>query len=70
MKSTSADTVSVEILDQATMDLKLEQAVDALSQRARERRCGITVTRTGPGTFTASLDRGVPYGTTREASTW
>ncbi|SFU11757.1 hypothetical protein SAMN04487915_111167 [Arthrobacter sp. ov118] len=70
MKSSSADTVTVRILIRSEMDPRLEQAVDALSGRARERRCGILVTRTGPSTFTASLGQDIPYGTTREATTW
>ncbi|MFT4468939.1 hypothetical protein ACMX2H_03420 [Arthrobacter sulfonylureivorans] len=54
--------------DQA--DTMLNIVVDELQHLARqERRCGILVTKQGPGQFAVELREDVPYGVTLEART-
>jgi hypothetical protein len=52
------------------MESSLEKAVNSIAPQAATSRCGMLVTRTGPGTFTVDLSSDVPYGTTKEATTW
>jgi hypothetical protein len=54
----------------AQADTMLNIVVDELQHVAgQERRCGILVTKKGPGQFTVELSEQVPYGVTLEART-
>lgn len=51
-------------------DRLLDLVVEELQHLARQDyRCGILVTKTGPGQFTAELSEQVPYGLTWETRT-
>lgn len=51
-------------------DKLLDLVVEELQHLARrDHRCGILVTKTGPGQFTAELSEHVPYGITWETRT-
>jgi hypothetical protein len=64
------DSITLKIWDRSTMDRTLDTAVQQLSTKAKTANCGILVTRSGPGTFTVSLNQSVPCGTTLERVTW
>lgn len=64
------ESITVKVASRTSMDSALDEAVQTLSQRARSSRCGILVTRSGPGDFTVSVDRSVPFGTTLERNNW
>lgn len=59
--------VEVTVSDTPAMEAELSAAVDAVLESAlEERRCGVLVTRRGPGSFTVSLSHDVPFGLSRE----
>lgn len=64
------DSITLTIRERASMESTLDDAVRILRPEAMARRHGLMVTRSGPHTFTVSLDQDVPYGTTRERTAW
>lgn len=70
MSLQTTDSITLKIWDRASMERSLDTAVKQLSTGARAAKCGILVTRRGPNTFTVSLSRSVPFGTTVEKVTW
>jgi hypothetical protein len=65
----TTDSVTLKIWDRSAIDHTLESIVQDLSPRAAAAKCGIAVTRSGPNTFTVSLNRKVPQGATFEEVT-
>lgn len=70
MSFETTDCITLKIWDRATMDRTLDTAIEQLSTRAKSTNCGILVTRLGPNTFTISLNRSVPFGTSIEKVAW
>lgn len=59
--------LEIRVPNTAAMETELAAAVDTVRQAAlTERRCGILITRHGPGKYTVSLSDDVPFGLTRE----
>lgn len=64
------DAVSLLITNPAHLETELETAVHTLRPSAAALNCGILVVRHGPGQYTAQFARDVPFGLTREHTTW
>ncbi|RAM37312.1 hypothetical protein DBZ45_10895 [Arthrobacter globiformis] len=56
MTPESADSITLRIWDRSTVERTLENAVQQLAERTRTSKHSIVVTRSGPNTYTASLD--------------
>ena len=65
----TTDSVTLKIWDRAAIDRTIETVVRDLSAQARAAKCGIAVTRSGPNTFTVSLNHNAPQGATFEEVT-
>lgn len=63
--------VTVTAADRASMESRLDGAVDLVRTEAlKERRRGILVTRHDYRSFTVALSDKVPFGMTREHQEW
>jgi hypothetical protein len=60
----TTDSVTLKIWDRSAIDHTLETLVHDLSTRANTHRSDIAVTRSGPNTFTVSVNRNIPQGAT------
>ena len=56
-------TVDVVVKTREELDRVLDEAVERLKPTALNERAGIEVARTGVGSYTASVKRHVPFGT-------
>ncbi|AMB41607.1 hypothetical protein IG195_11410 [Arthrobacter sp. TES] len=55
--TTHTDSISLKIWDNSAIDHTIEAAIRDLTPRAAAENCGISVTLSGPKTFTVSLNR-------------
>ncbi len=70
MKTTEL-TIAVIAADRASMERKLDEAVNvAMAKAMRDQRRGILVTRHDYKRFTVALTDAVPFGLTREHQVW
>jgi hypothetical protein len=66
--TTALHSRSLTAFTPAQADTMLNTVVDELQHLAgQDCRCGILVTKNGPGRFTVELSEDVPYGVTLEA---
>lgn len=71
VKNTAELIAELSVSDRSTMELQLEEAVDAARLKAMQHRtCGILVTRHDYTRFTVELSPEVPFGITREHQAW
>jgi hypothetical protein len=55
--TTHTDSITLKIWDKSAIDHTIDAAIRDLSPRAAAENCGISVTLSGPKTFTVSLSR-------------